>query len=849
MPHHPAYFQEFQGGGIRGGGVLYPSPASRFGAREIDSSRLTAVPFGPIGNDRTAIDVPMDVSPHFASHRESRRSPDRRTPNGDRWGTTHSPFFDKVDGQGRYSARGSPQPRQLGLQGIGAVSSYRRGGVRFCSDFEPPVAPASVWCPLASKFEERAWEDKSGDEPENRARGQQTQDLHGYRRGVSKGWDANTPDVTSQTTPPPPPRPTAADFGTIGDLQNSRREVCSKEQRAGRRLRGSDSDSPDPLIVTRNSQRGRWLGRPAVAEETRSTKRCKDKMYTVDGGNARSLSRLFDYAFTDKGKGRRQGLDRTFGGSESSRNEGQVDGRRLDGGDAGGSSRATLPAEVEDAVKAGQDGRRPQSSSSPPLSRDALGAGKEKQTLVGVTVRRAQSPQFGFMDENDRSNGFMAENNHSDARQRCPSWHPDSLNTWRNDEEGSKCVTDGESKADDAGQQVVKGSDHADTTGGYNEGPATPNTRLVVAGTAASRSVEHSPLAGWAGEMPYPEAGTACTPPRSRKRRCPESWTTMAAPAGTPPPFPLAAAHPTNKGRSNPEEALQPQSRPLDHTRSPGAESGLGLEGGRICAGSDMAGAPHVPDTGDAAWGEGLDALSGTNGESGVMKHADRAGETLTPTPQDALHDEGGRVVTQQMEAGIFAETPCLDSVRNGHANGRVEEDSQRAAGLQLEAGMFADTPRLESVREGEANGRVEEDNQRVAGLHLEVGMFAETPRLDSARAGGATDSVEGRQRLAGLERLDQQHELFVGQGENFAEDETAPDVGATPGTPSPSPEAGSGNNPSGPRDRIVDDAGNAKDCPASTAPACTADAVLAYDQDVLGGDGLADNRYVRRFG
>lgn len=845
---------------------MYPSPASRFGTRDSDSSRLTAVPFGPIGDDGVA----MDVSPHFASRRESRRRiPDRRSPDGDRWDTSHSPFFDKFDGQERYSSgRESPQPRQLGLQGIGAVNSYRRGGARVCSDFEPPVAAASAWCPSTSELEERAWEGKGGDDAENRARGRQMQDAHGYGGSLSGGWAANVPDVGFRTTPPSPsPPPSTADFGAIDDPQNSRREACSKQQRAGRRLRGSDSDSPDPLIVTRSGRRRGWLGHlPAVAEETRSSKRCKDKAYTVEGGNARSLSKLFDYAFTDKGKGRRQGLDRTIGGSEISR----TGGRKLDVGDDGRRSRATLPAQVEDPVREGQDARRPQSSSSPPPpSRDALGAGKEKQTLVGVTVRRPQSPQFGFMAESDQSIGFMAENDQSngfmnendqpdvfmnendqpDARQRCPSWQQDSRNARRNEGEGSKSPTDGESKVDDAGQQVIRSRSHANQTGGCNEGPATPNTLMVLAGTAPTRSVEHSPFVGWAGEVPCHGAGTACTPPRASKRRRPESWaTTIAAFAGTPPPFPLISGRSANIGRSDQEQALQPQSRQLDCTRSRGAESGLGLEGGRACAGGDTADAVRLPCMGDAAWVQGRGGLCDTGGESGVMEHAVGTGETITPPPpppppplpEGELFAADGRGITQSLEDGMFAETPRSDSAREGEASKRVEENGQRAAGLELEVGMFAEARRSDSVREGDANGRDEEDSQRAGGIQLQAETFAETARLDLSRAGDAADWVEeGSQRSAGLERLDQQHERFVGG------DETAPNVGATPsGTPPPRPDPDGGNNRNGPRDKLVEDASNVKNYPGSTASARVADAVSAYDRDVLGGDGLADSRH-----
>lgn len=735
-------------------------------------------------------------------------------------------------------------------------------------------------------------------------------------------------------------------------------------------------------------------------------------MYTVEGGNARSLSRLFDYAFTDKGKGRRQGIGRATGGSGSSRNGGanlegrHLDGRQLDGRAGGGRPRATLPAEMEDAVRAGQDARSPQSSSSPPpQSRDALCAGNEKKTLVGVTVRRPQSPQFGFMGESeqssgfmsksDQSNGCMAENDQSDARQRCPSWQQGSPNTRLNDAEESQCVTVGDSKVGDAGQEVVRSTDHADTTGGYNEGPATPDTRMAVAGTAPSRSVEHSPLAGWAGEMPSPEAGagetaSACNHPRASKRRRPESWeTTIAALAGTPPPFPLASAHPTKVGRSDPEETSQSQSRPIDHTLSPEAENGFGLEGsGGSYAGDDTVGAPKITRTEDAAWVQERGRLCDTNEENCVTEHAGGAGETMTSPPRDERSTVDGRAIAQPLEAGkfddtlrldggrkgdangwveegsqrvaglqpeagllartprvdsareeeangwleegsqqevgpqpeaeMFAEMPRLDSVREREATGWVAEDSQQAAGfqleaemfagtprlgsapegeasgwigedshgvagLQLEAGMFAGTPRLDNVREGEANGRVEQDSQRAIGLPLDAGMLAETPPLDSGREGDGNGDVNGRveedsqrvpgnqleagmfaetprlgsahegdasgwvdedsQRLAGPGRLDHQHERFMGG------DETTPDVGATPGTPSPRPEAESGNNRNGPRDRSADDASNVKELRGAASSARAVDAVLAYDRDVLGGDGLVNTGYVGRVG
>ena len=791
---------------------MYPSPASRFGARDMDLSRLTAVPFGALGDHNG---IAIDVSPHFARHRERRRSPDGRerikNPDNNRWETSHSPFFDKLDGQGRYSGRESPQPQQLGydspqpleigLQGVGAGNRYRRRGDRLCSDFEPPVAAPSDWCPSVLEFDASVWEGGNEADSENRARGNQVQDARAHGESVGGGWAAIMSDVRSRTTPSPgpPPPPILADFGVFGDSQNEHREACMKQQRSGKRSHSSDSDSPGPLIVSWNSQKGRRVGNlPAVAEETHSSKRCKGKMYTAEGGNARSLSRLFDYAFTDKG--RRQGLSTTTGGSDSPRNNGgHVEGGQFRGAGGGGSLRSTLPVIVEDTVRAGQDARRPRSSPPPPL-RDALGAGNDKQALVGVTVRRPQSPQFGFMAENDRP----------DARQqRRPSWQQGSPDARRNDEkgsqcvivEGSKCVTVGDSKADDVGQQAAR-IPSAYKTRRYSESSATPHAKMLVGGATTGRRAENSPLAGWAGEIPSPEAGTACTPPRSSKRRRPESWTTAnASLARNLSPFSLATGHFANmahKGESG--KASQPQSRTIDLARSPGVENRLGLEGGGNNGDDEAVGAPRIVDTADATWVQGRGASCDANGEGGIARRADGVRESLPPPPpKDGLPAADGRAITQPIEAEMTGETPHVDSAREADSSGWVEEDSPRV----------------------------------VAGLQLEPGMFAETPWLDTACSGDDTGWVEeSSQRLAGLQRLDERP--VVG-------DEAVLDVGATPGTPPPRSGAESGNNHNGPRDKTTDDASNVEDCPSATVTARAAD----YDQDVLGGDGLTDARYI----
>ena len=90
LPPTCAHFlQEFHGDGVRGDGVLYPSPASRFGARDGGSSRMACSSLDTTGPGYH----PNDSQPTYCS-----------------------PYFAHLDQQDNESLREGRQPRRLALE-------------------------------------------------------------------------------------------------------------------------------------------------------------------------------------------------------------------------------------------------------------------------------------------------------------------------------------------------------------------------------------------------------------------------------------------------------------------------------------------------------------------------------------------------------------------------------------------------------------------------------------------------------------------------------------------------------------------------------------------------------------
>ncbi|CBJ28278.1 MutL protein homolog 3 [Ectocarpus siliculosus] len=385
---------EFQDQGFRGEGVLYPSPASRFGARDTgpsssSSSRMPGLSFsagGGVGDDNLPGSSSAAVSPYFAASFEDDGKSRYHEGYDDDGHPTSSPYFARCH---HYDVRRRSPPdnrlrgRQLALGEYTGGEEERR---RRRWDPRPSALGAEAAPPYpAPSFAAVRYE---GLGIEDKALSDQARGSGGHADSSGGGWAAEGPPGgrrMSDLLPPSeeeepvfdePPPPNEISCSAKAHRGNGRHSSRSDGQRW---QSGGGGPPPPPSIAgsTRGSRRGGWLRHVPGVTEMRPGEKDLDQgqqQLEDDAADRGSLSRLFDYAFADS------------------------DGRRLPTGPE------RTGALDEWGVRGGVR------SSSPrllPRSEGGGGGGTAagRKAFVGVTVRRPPSPQFAFMNEERSSPG------------------------------------------------------------------------------------------------------------------------------------------------------------------------------------------------------------------------------------------------------------------------------------------------------------------------------------------------------------------------------------------------------------------------------------------------------------
>lgn len=245
--------------------------------------------------------------------------------------------------------------------------------------------------------------------------------------GERVGFVAEAPVLGREMwSPPPAPRPPRGGFG-YGSMPTRLRSVrsngCTDRHTRGRGRRGEREGNPHSRIARGNPPaRGEWLRHlpglatdgEAVRESSRNPPPTSAAAAAVEGVNERSLSRLFEYAFTDGGQSRSS--QRPMNGDRESGNRRDetcgsggagYDGRG--GGSRGGATifpgRKWTEGRKTSYTVGGFNGvfSRSRPCSVPLLSlEEEAGAcldetsAPSRQPVVGATVRRPPSPQFDF---------------------------------------------------------------------------------------------------------------------------------------------------------------------------------------------------------------------------------------------------------------------------------------------------------------------------------------------------------------------------------------------------------------------------------------------------------------------
>lgn len=751
-----ACVKAFQAGGIRAEGYVYPSPASRFGARDDATSLCETISLGSIGDA-----LAVDASPCRGRSERNGMHADRYAEEANEAG---SPYFDHFDRQSHPSHRESPQRRRLAL---GRRNAGGQGGAkRFRA--ESPVAETDVFCPavLRSGHEERAAADDVYTAMEDDQIGGNAK---GYADGEGGGWAAEAPDVASGTRLPPP---TCLEFESICGPQSFDGDTRAKQYRTGGGRRRKGNGSRDALIRARDSGKEDWLRYlPGVAVEMSPAKQGKGDAGVAEGGNERRLSRLFDFAFTDNGR------HQSVGGQIAKNARCRIDGGNLSGG-GGGDARKSFPIGRRGAFSLDQESLHTRSL-SPRSSRDTVSAGTEKQTLVGVTVRRPPSPQFNFMGEEASPN---APEPSSPGHQDLPSAQHRAV-------DGTGCVHDGDQGAGGVEQQAVRSSS-LDRIERPDEDAAAPITRVSAADTTARR-VERSPRSTSGRVTPSLGADAVPTPPLATKRRRPETWSaTGASIPRDSSSLSLTAPRPAATVDDHSEGARQ--QRP-----STGSRARAFGEGDGVCLGDGWLG-----------WTRGHRRVR--RGWWGVEDSATTPAGDDTP---DAEVADGTSSVGAAGVIGVGARNTSCHTIGTDKAMSDV--DSTGGA-----------------TRSSEYERRGGEDDALTGSLEAE--------RLQRAPRSGVTQDTEINARIK--DGCQPPSEVYhVGEEEHGVSN-----VDAMLTAQLSNSEGDSGGGCNGLHGGFENGASSAKDLrrgpiPLHPVPMRAADAALAYDRDVIGGDGVAD--------
>ncbi|CAM9514075.1 unnamed protein product, partial [Ectocarpus sp. 13 AM-2016] len=381
---------EFQDEGFRGEGVLYPSPASRFGARDTgpssSSSRMPSLSFSPGGGvgDDNMPNSSAAVSPYFAASFEDHGKSRYHEDYDDDGHPTSSPYFARCH---NYDGRRSPpdnrlRGRQLALGEYAGGEEERRRrrwdprsyalGVEAGAPCPPPSFAAVRYEGLS--IEDNALSDQargSGGHADSSGGGWAAEGPPGGRR-MSDLLPPSEEEAPVFDDPPPPNEVSSSAKAHRGNGRHSSRNGGQRWQSGG----GGPPSPPSIVSSTRGSRRGGWLRHlPGVTEMRPGEEDLGQGLQQLedDAADQGSLSRLFDYAFADSDERRLPtGPERTGA---------------LDEWGVRGSVRSSLPR----LLPRGDGG--------------GGGTAAGRKASVGVTVRRPPSPQFAFMNEERSSPG------------------------------------------------------------------------------------------------------------------------------------------------------------------------------------------------------------------------------------------------------------------------------------------------------------------------------------------------------------------------------------------------------------------------------------------------------------
>lgn len=810
------------------------------------------------------------VSPHFASHEQVRGRVDdghygylrvrHDEVDGGRYGDyddarpTRSPHFSRSNGgSGGVGGthRDGGRPRRLALEEHPLDGGNRvvDGHPRFEEDRgvgEPPAAvgPGAALPPLSTHARrshgpgESAtamdWDASDRVDPEGGAMVEDQAHAFGlgYVNNGRGGWTAEEMrGIQSEgfdlDEAFPRPRRRSPPLEPVLGLQNTGRDPgCGAANRAGsgsnsavdangsrrrRRRRprqGNRSGRGSPPIPSREDPGGGWLRHlPGVAEEMLPVEEDRERgeSYTSEGGNALSLSRLFDYAFADDDGDRRKGrLPAPVGG----RSNGNASG----GGKIG--ARAGFPTGYGEAAACGdvrenRNGRRSLSprvvSNLPRTSDDGGGDGPMKRALVGVTVRRPPSPKFAFMDEGSGSPVGRG----GAASPACPGSPPalpvgpiSPPRAWRPEMQGvaSASAFEARSRTSDAEQQqrqrrelgaparsplrrISTPSNDADDASGETPAawePLVGNDSPPPSSTHRRRAERSSLLAPdpgrWTASSPGSCVETGHTNSHSRKRRRPGTRgpRDVAGPSKGSPPLPHGHWAVAGQGRHAEDERRRRPTSTASHVenRCPVGEDdegGSAFGDGRLAWSNLGSGSSPAHPGSDVWWGE--------EGGDGPPISDDRSAE---PHAAAAAVAAGWGAPSRQLQAddsgciGGAAGVREASGVDGGASGGRDREAAQQ----ECHGGPFTakETPHEEEEEdEEEEQARAEDDARKAFGQRGGEG----------SRPASQSDGNE---------------EVLRSEG--------------------------GGDGRSGGSSRVED-------------RTRAADAALAYDQDVLGGDGL----------
>lgn len=693
---------------------FYPSPASRFGARDSWAATSTMDSFRHIGDDLAG----QEVSPYFrggvvagADHDDwdAHSAEDAKS--------TCSPYFDRFDRRSRANGVRDPPPRRRSLGK--RLAEIPIGDRLDCeSDFrEAESFPSEAVSCYRRKHSMTTGEIDAEMEFESLApEGRNVRDV---KRTEAGEWATEVTGALPDGGAPLSRSNFDISFGhSFTDL-----ELCEK-RRSGRA-------SPTQAGAERNSLRRSWRKKfLGSSEEVRSgagVDNCGVDAAAEGKGGGGNLSKLFDFAFTNKD--RREVQEQPNRRSSRSRN-----GRTLttEVGERVESFSSADP--IAGASEAEHDVRSLSSSPRPPFTSEGSPVSASAvQALVGVTVRRPPSPQFSFM--------------RNKAERPSPSRSPFSPSAPRpeeQDDKNSPRYCDSEARGETSDRRRITA--------------ARMSKKIVASRWRDDRSVLQA------------EDMSISTPPCRTKRRRPD-WSETSVGKGASADIVSARSKPSPVSLPVPERF---PGETLQHHRMEANQGETPVRNRRHSVGNDE----NWLGNGWVDWTR-----------SGRRRRHGWWGLDVVTTPVGDVRSRGDAA----------AEDVCRENGSN----------------------MTDESCDLERCSAGVRDRPPGDDFDHA----LELGVEKTTCRTET-RSGTGLKGV-------GLLGNDGQQPMTMHRAGLGAENMAHEDPGAEASCRITSPDPTSEN--------LASD-GGARQSPRTVVPVRAVDAALAYDRDVLGGDGLEDD-------